>query len=42
MSESNTVDHLGWLTVYKTDGASEFVRKELLTAPGAQSVTGIR
>ena len=42
MSESNTMDHAGWLTVYKTDGVSKFVRKELLTADDVQSVTGIR
>jgi len=42
MSEANTVDHAGSLTVYKTDGTREFVRKELLTGQNAQYVTGIR
>jgi len=40
-SESNTVDHTGLLTVYKTDGASEFVRKNLRTSPAADAITGI-
>jgi hypothetical protein len=42
MSESNTVDHAGSLTVYKTDGVTEFARKELLTGENVQFVTGIR
>jgi len=42
MSESNTIDHAGSLTVYKTDGTREFVRKELLTGQNVQAVTGIR
>jgi hypothetical protein len=41
LSESNTVDHAGLLTVYKTDGASEFVRKSLRTSPAADAITGI-
>lgn len=41
MSESNTVDQPGMLTVYKTDGVSEFVRKSLRTSPDADAVTGV-
>ncbi len=41
MSQSSTVDQPGMLTVYKTDGQSEFVRKTLHTSPDADAVTGV-
>jgi lysophospholipase L1-like esterase len=41
MSQSNTVDQPGMLTVYKSDGLSEFVRKTLRANPDADPVTGV-
>ena len=39
--ESNTVDHAGFLTVYRTDGETEFCQKKLTSSAGAQAITGI-
>lgn len=41
MSEANTVDHPNMLTVYKTDGVTEFARKGLRTLAGADPITGV-
>lgn len=41
MSESNTLDNTGKLTVYKTDGSTEFVQKTITTDADAEAVTGI-
>ncbi len=41
MSQANTADHPGMLTVYKTDGLREFARKPLRTAIQADAITGI-
>jgi hypothetical protein len=39
--ESNTVDHAGFLTVYRTDGETEFCQKALTSSLAAQAITGI-
>jgi len=39
--ESNTVDNPGYLTVYRTDGLTEFVRKTIASSPSANPITGI-
>jgi hypothetical protein len=41
MSESNTTAHAGKLTVYRTDGTTEFVRKTIASAGGAAAITGV-
>ena len=40
-AESNTVDNPGKLTVYKTDGVTEFVQKNLTTDENADPITGV-
>jgi hypothetical protein len=42
MSESNTVDNVGKLTVYKTDGVAEFVQKTITDDADADPITGIQ
>lgn len=39
--ESNTVDNPGYLTVYRTDGETEFARKAIASSPTAEPITGI-
>ena len=41
MSESNTTAHSGKLTVFRTDGVTEFVQKSLTSLNGAAPITGV-
>jgi hypothetical protein len=41
MSESNTTSHAGKLTVFRTDGVTEFVEKSLTSLSGAAPITGV-
>jgi hypothetical protein len=41
MSEANTTAHAGKLTVFRTDGTTEFVQKSVTTATAADAVTGV-
>ena len=41
MSESNTTAHANYLTVFQTDGVTEFTRKAITASSGAPPVTGI-
>lgn len=41
MSGSNTTAHPGRLTVYRTDGVTEFARKTIATTSAAAAITGV-
>ena len=41
LSESNTTANANMLTVYRSDGTTEFVQKAITSAPTAEAITGV-
>jgi len=41
MTESNTDDNAGFLTIYQTDGVTEVAQKAVATDASADPITGV-